>query len=343
MRVRDERGEWVGGAGVRKLGESATPPTDGRFWAGSVTKTFTATLVLQLAADGEIGLDAPVADHLPQFELDERITVRMLLQHTSGLYNYTGEPAADGTFVQGIPSVGKDWVDNRLHTYQPQELVRLALSKPARFEPGSGFGYSNTNYTLAALLTEQVTGRSYAEEMQRRILGPLGLSDTTVASTSPQLPAPHAHGYCRYQDGDQWKVADVTRQNPSMLHAAGDLISTTRDLAAFISALMGGRLLPAPLLAQMRTPQGPLGYGLGLFVQDLGPDCGGTVFHHNGSAPGGYGALMYSTPEGDKTLTASLTMGDAAIDVAQVFPGVLDMLVKRVFCGGPIEPGQPTG
>ncbi|WP_312926272.1 serine hydrolase domain-containing protein [Thermocatellispora tengchongensis] len=342
LRVHDELGEWAGSAGVRKLGESDKPPTNGRFWAGSVAKTFTATLVLQLVADGRIGLDDPVAGYLPQFELDRRITVRMLLQHTSGLYNYTGEPGPDGTFVQGIPSMGKDWVDNRFTTYQPEELVRFALSKPARFEPGTGFSYSNTNYTLAALLTETVTGRSYAEEMRRRILRPLGLSGTVVASTSPELPGPHAHGYCRYQDGDQWKVADVTRQNPSMLHAAGDLISTTQDLHTFISALMSGRLLPAGLLAEMRTPHGELGYGLGLFVQDLGPEFG-TVFHHNGGAPGGYGALMYSTPDGGKTLTASLTMGDAAINVAEVFPKVLDMLIKAVFCAAPADKeGQPA-
>ncbi|WP_229858364.1 serine hydrolase domain-containing protein [Streptomyces poonensis] len=127
MRVHDDRGEWVGSAGVRKLGEAAEPPTNGQFWVGSSTKTFTATLVLQLVADHMIGLDAPVADHLPQLGLDERITVRMLLQHTSGLYNYTGELDSDGSFVPGLPAagkewVGKEWVDNRLHTYRPEEL-----------------------------------------------------------------------------------------------------------------------------------------------------------------------------------------------------------------------------
>src|SRR5690349_630677 len=90
MRVHDDQGEWVGSAGVRKLGETARPPTDGRFWAGSVAKTFTATAVLQLVADGKVGLDAPAADHLPGLGLDARITPRMLLQHTSGLFNYTG-------------------------------------------------------------------------------------------------------------------------------------------------------------------------------------------------------------------------------------------------------------
>ncbi|MBP0450984.1 beta-lactamase family protein [Kitasatospora sp. RG8] len=334
MRVNDERGEWVGSAGVRKLGESAKPPTDGRFWVGSSTKTFVAALVLHLVADGTVGLDAPVAGYLPGLGLDRRITVRMLLQHTSGLYSYTGEPDPDGTFVPGIAATGKPWVDNRFHSYRPQELVQFALSKPARFEPGTDQSYSNTNYTLAVLLIEQATGGSYADQMQRRILEPLGLRDTVVPGDSPELPAPHAHGYCRYQEAGQWKVADVTRQNLSLLVGAGDMISTTRDLHTFFSALLGGRLLPAPLLAEMRTPHGMLGYGLGLFVQDLGPDGGGiTIVHHNGGAPGGYGALMISTPDGSRTLTAGLTMGDAAIDPAQEFPKALDRLIKAVFCG----------
>ncbi|GGP50391.1 serine hydrolase domain-containing protein [Streptomyces abikoensis] len=333
MRVHDERGEWVGSAGVRELGRSAEPPTDGRFWTGSSTKTFTATLVLRLVADGRLGLDAPVADHLPELALDRRITARMLLQHTSGLFNYTGEYYADGTFAPGIPATGKEWVDNRFHTYRPEELIRLALSKPARFEPGTDWSYSNTNYTLAQLLVEQVSGRPYAEEMRRRILRPLGLHDTVVPGASPDLPGPHAHGYYRYQDGGEWKVADVTRQNLSLLPAAGDMVSTTADLHTFFSALMRGKLLPAPLLAEMRTPHpksGDLHYGLGLFVQDLGPD-GGTVYHHNGSPPGGYGSLMYSTPDGGRTLTASVTTGEAAIDPAREFPKALDRLVRAVF------------
>ncbi|MEU6789742.1 serine hydrolase domain-containing protein [Nonomuraea angiospora] len=333
LRVHDERGEWAGSAGVRKLGEDEKPPVNGRFRIGSSTKTFTATLVLQLVADGEIELDSPADDHLPEFGLDRRITVRMLLQHTSGIFNHTGELDPDGTYVPGIPSIGQEWVDNRFHTYRPEELVRFALSKPARFEPGTDQGYSNTNYTLALLLIEKVTGRSYAEEMRRRILEPLGLSDTVVPGAQTEIPGPHAHGYYRYEDAGQWKVVDVTRQNPSLLHGTGDMISTTQDLRTFVSALNGGRLLPAALLAEMRTPHGKLGYGFGLFVQDLGPDCGGTVFHHNGSTLG-YGALMYSAPDGSKTLTASLTSGDAEIDLMQVFPQALQKLLKVVFGGG---------
>jgi D-alanyl-D-alanine carboxypeptidase len=339
LRVHDQRGEWVGSAGVRKLGETAKPPANGRFWVGSVTKNFVATLVLQLVARGKVGLDSPVAGHLPELGLDRRITVRMLLQHTSGLFNYTGEFYPDGTFVPGIPAAGKEWVDNRFRGYRPEELVRLALSKPARFEPGTDWNYSNTNYTLALLLIEKVTGRSYAEEMQRRILRPLGMRGTspgTVPGTSPDIPGPHAHGYYRYQDGDQWKVVDVSRQNLSLLAGAGDMISTTEDLHTFFAALNSGKLLPASLLAEMRKPHpksGDYRYGLGLFVQDLGPDCGGvTVLHHNGGPPGGYGALMYSTPDGSKTLTASLTTGDAAINPAEEYQKAVRRVVNEVFC-----------
>ncbi|MBV2152455.1 serine hydrolase [Kitasatospora sp. SUK 42] len=330
LRVRDERGEWVGSAGVHELGGSAKPSTEGQFWIGSTTKTFVATLVLHLVAEGAITLDTPVADHLTGFGLDGRITVRMLLQHTSGVHNCTGELDPDGTFVPGLPSVGKPWVDNRFHSYRPEELVRFALSEPARFEPGADQSYSNTNYTLAVLLIEQVAGRPYAEEMRRRILQPLGLHGTVVPGDSPDIPGPHAHGYYRYQDGEEWKVVDVSRQNLSLLVGAGDMISTTRDLQVFFAALLGGRLLPAPLLDEMRKPHGMLGYGLGLFVQDLGPE-GGTIVHHNGGAPGGYGALMISSFDGTRTLTAGLTTGDTDSDPAQEFPKALDRLLTTVF------------
>ncbi|HUR05522.1 MAG TPA: serine hydrolase domain-containing protein, partial [Nonomuraea sp.] len=291
--------------------------------------------VLQLVAEGKIGLDAPVADYLTQLKLDKRITVRMMLQHTSGLFNYTGEYYDDGTVVPGIPGKGKEWLDNRFHSYQPEELVRLALSKPPRFEPGTDQNYANTNYTLALLLIEKVTGRSYAEEMKRRILRPLGMRGTVVPGDRTQIPGPHAHGYFRYQDaGGQWKVVDVSRQNPSLLAGAGALISTTQDLQTFISALMGGKLLPPKLLAEMRKPHPKMGYGLGLFVQDLGPNCGGTVYQHNGSPPEGYGALMYSSPDGKKTLIASLTTGDAAVDPAALYPKLVERLLKEVFCNG---------
>ncbi|MCY0920541.1 serine hydrolase [Streptomyces sp. H27-G5] len=332
MRVHDERGAWVGSAGVRELGGSAQPPTDGHVRIGSNTKTFTATLVLQLVAEGRIGLDTPADEYLPEFGLDRRITVRMLLQHTSGIFNFTGEYYDDGTFVPGIPATpaGREWVDNRFKTYRPEELIRLALSKPARFEPGTDWSYANTNYVLARLLIEKVTGRSLAEEMRRLILEPLGLSETLLPDTDPEIPEPHPRAYYRYEDAGREETVDVTRQNPSWISTGGDMISTTRDLHTFISALVGGRLLPAPLLTEMCTPHPKVGYGLGVFVQDTG-ESGGTVITHNGGMAG-HAALMYSTPDGSRTLTAALNyVDDAALSMATAFHQATQRLVKEFF------------
>lgn len=337
LRVHDERGEWVGSAGLSELGGTAKPPVDGHIRIGSNTKPFTATVVLQLVAEGKIELDPPVVGYLPEYALDERITVRMLLQHTSGIFNFTGEYFADGTSVPGIAATtaGKEWADNRFRTYRPEELARLALSKPARFEPGTDWSYSNTNYVLARLLIEKVTGRSIAEEMQRLIIGPLGLSGTIQPTTETEIPAPYAHAYYRYEDGGQEHTVDVTLQNPSWISSGGDMISTTADLHTFISALLGGKLLPAELLADMLTPH-PTGipnmdYGLGVFV--LTTDSG-TLISHNGGAAG-HGALLYRTLDGSKTLTASLNyIDDADLSGAAAFQAATARLVKEVFDGG---------
>ncbi|WP_460061142.1 serine hydrolase domain-containing protein [Streptomyces sp. YKOK-I1] len=330
LRLNDERGEWVGSAGVRMLGRSAEPLTDGHFRIGSSTKSFVATSVLLLVAEGRIGLDAPADDYLPEFALDRRITVRMLLQHTSGIFNHTGELREDGTVVPGVPWQGKEWVDNRFKTYRPEELVRLSLSQPARFAPGAGWSYANTNYVLARLVVEKVTGRSFAEELRRLILGPLGMTGTVAPGTSPEIPEPHHHGYYRYEDAGQERTVDVTRQNPSWVGAGGDMISTTRDLHTYFSALMGGRLLPAELLADMRRPEATAGYGLGVFAQETE---GGTVFHHNGATMGS-AALMYSTFDGGKTLTAGLTwVDDAGLSIAPAFRIAQQRVVDEMLCG----------
>ncbi|PYY27528.1 D-stereospecific peptide hydrolase [Paenibacillus illinoisensis] len=333
LRVHDEQGEWVGSAGVSKLGDTAKPPTNGHFRIGSNTKTFTATVVLQLVAEGRIGLEDPVVDYLSEFGLDRRITVRMLLQHTSGVFNFTGEYYEDGKVVPGIPWQGQEWVDNRFKTYRPEELVWLALTKSVRFEPGTGWSYSNTNYVLARLLIEKVTGSSLVEEMQRLILRPLGLSGTVVPGTQSMIPEPHAHAYYRYEDDGEQKTVDITNQNPSWISTGGDMISTTKDLHTFISALMGGKLLPAALLAEMCRPYPKIGYGLGVFVQDAGSN-GGTIITHNGGISG-YAALMYSTPDGSKTLTASINyVDDAAMSLAVPFQKATQRLVEEVFGGG---------
>ncbi|WP_206794301.1 serine hydrolase [Amycolatopsis sp. MtRt-6] len=338
LRVRDRRGDWTGSAGVRELGAAAKPPTGGRFRIGSTTKTFTSVVVLRLVAEGKLGLDAPVAGYLPELGFDPRLTVRMLLQHTSGLFNYTGEYYDDGTVAPGIAWSGQEWVDNRFRTYRPQELVRYSLARPPRFAPGAGWSYANTNYVVARLLIEKVTGRSYADELQRQILRPLGLRDTVVPGTSPEIPGPHAHAYYRYSDAGQEKTVDISRQNPSWISSAGEMISTTGDLATFYSALLGGRLLPAPLLAEMLkthpTPDPTSDYGLGVFELHADANCSGNVlFTHNGSVQG-YGTLVYSAPDGARTMVASITYVDTGIAPTEAYQNAVRRLLAEVFCAG---------
>lgn len=175
-------------------------------------------------------MDAPIDEYLPEYGLDPRITVRMLLQHISGLFDYTGQPNPDGTITPGIPVNGKDFVDNRFHTYQPTELVAVSLAKPLNFESGTNLSYSNTNYILAAQLIERLTHTPYAVQVRQRILRPLRLRDTVFPGASPAISGPHAYGYLNYTDGEQLRTSDVAHINPTWGWAAGEIISTPHDL-----------------------------------------------------------------------------------------------------------------
>ncbi|MFD3701507.1 serine hydrolase [Nocardia sp. NPDC058658] len=164
--------------------------------------------------------------------------------------------------------------------------------------------------------------------MHRLILGPLGLSDTVVPETSTEIGGPHAHAYYRYDEDGEEHIVDATVQTPSWISSGGDMISTSKDLHTFLSALLSGSLLPAPLLAEMLTLESKVGYGLGIFVQKTET---GTVITHNGGH-GGHAALMYSTPDGSKTMTAALNyIDDADLSLAAVFQAATQRLVREVF------------
>ncbi|MFF1909351.1 serine hydrolase domain-containing protein [Kitasatospora sp. NPDC058218] len=300
-----ERGRpvWKGAAGTADFATGAPAPADGRFRIGSVTKTFVATVALQLVAEHRIGLDDPVESRLPGVVPNGReITVRQLLGHTSGLFNYTEDPSFS---FEEDPATLQEWLDTgRWRPYAPQELVDIATKHPVYFAPGQGWHYSNTNYIVVGMLIERITGRSWADEVQRRIIRPLGLTGTSMPLNSPFIPGPHAHGYYKLATGP----ADVTLLDPSMAGAAGAGISTTADLARFVSALLGGRLLAPAQLAEMKrtSPQSGSEYGLGL--QRTATACG-EYWGHGGGIPG-YNTLMYGTADGRRQFTASLNMYD---------------------------------
>ncbi|WP_280511262.1 serine hydrolase domain-containing protein [Nocardia farcinica] len=295
--VDDRTTSLVITSGVADRSTGAAMPEHGRVRIGSVTKTFTAAIVMQLVAEGKVDLDAAVDTYLPGLltgdGVDGRvITVRQLLQHRSGLPEFAGRPGADELIAAA---------ENR--TLAPAEAVSTALAHPAQFAPGTRYAYTNTNYIVLGLLIERVTGRSYADELRDRIITPLGLTDTYLpAPGEREIRGEHPHGYLDTPDG----VIDVSRIEPSIPWAAGALVSTGRDLNTFWRALVDGRLVPAPQLAEMTTPQDGAsedegrGYGLGVGATEL--SCGVRYVGHSGGIPG-YHTMSGATPDRAATIT----------------------------------------
>jgi D-alanyl-D-alanine carboxypeptidase len=277
-RVRD----WS--AGVADLGTGRRMPAGARVRIASNTKMFTATVVLQLVGEGRIGLDEPIETYLPGLVrgaggIDGRqITVRHLLQQTSGLLDYDDELFAD--FVAAL---------NTYH--EPHDLLRVAFAKAPQSRPGERFVYANTNYVLAGLLVQKVTGRPVGEQITERIIKPLGLRDTYwPAEGETTIRGAHPRGYLPAAGGGA--PVDITASDPSGGWAAGALIGTTGDLNRFLAGLLGGRLLKPAQLAEMKKTVDAPGfdtvggsrYGLGLATFAL--SCGGFAWTHGGVAPG---------------------------------------------------------
>ena len=275
----------VAGLADKATGQPMRPQD--RVHIGSITKTFVAAVVLQLAAEGRLSLNDSVQKWLPGVITGHgyhpaQITIRQLLQHTSGLRDY----AADLRF-QTAQALEKTW--------RPQQLVNIALRLGP---PVHGWLYSNTNYILLGMIIQKVTGHSSITEIRRRILVPLGLHDTSFPLTSKQIPAPYAHGY--------YGPLDVTNLvNPSTAWTAGAMISTVSDVARFYRVLLTGRLLPPAqqreLLATIPVDDpGELfaeHYGLGIYRVQL--PCG-TAWGHDGGYPGGFKTFAYTSPDGSR-------------------------------------------
>ncbi|MFE4057681.1 serine hydrolase domain-containing protein [Streptomyces sp. NPDC059096] len=321
--TRDRRGVWHGVAGVGDVTTGQKRSPDDRFRIGSITKTFVATVLLQLQAEGRIDLDDTVASHLPGVVRGNgndghAITVRRLLNHTSGLFNYTADPE----FRAKVFS--EKFLEHRYDTWTARQLVETALAHRPDFAPGTDWKYSNTNYVLAGMIVEKVTGRPYAAEIERRILRPLGLRATSVPGTAARLPQPSSRAYGLLAVEPAPRVEDVTELNPSIAGASGEMISTTADLNTFFTALFQGRLLPARQLAEMRdtvstedggpNTSGP-GYGLGLTRQPL--SCDKALWGHGGGIHGS-SSIALATEDGGHAFALNFN-GDWAGDTRTVY------------------------
>ena len=286
---------WSGAAGKASL-HPATPMRAGdRFRAGSIAKTFVAAATLQLVEEGKFGLDDPLTAVLPtsvtaRFPGAEAITVRMLLNHTSGLPEWD-----DAAFDRGVAA-------HPHRRWTVGEFLDRAAAMPRTSAPGERFAYNNTDYNLLGLVIEQATGKSWRTVVRTQVLEPLHLKHTSLPRPGA-VPAGRdiAHGYQRVGD----KLYDFTDIDSSMAGAAGGhaLLTSTEDLSRFLRAVLGGRLFHKPeTLAAMRTfvttpnEHGRVGYGLGLerYVMPGGVE----IVGHMGTT-GGYRAFMFHLPAQD--------------------------------------------
>ncbi|WP_369382297.1 serine hydrolase domain-containing protein [Streptomyces sp. cg36] len=308
--ARDGRGESRAAAGSADLatGEPARPGQ--RFRIASNTKAFVSTVLLQLEGEGRLSLDDPVERWLPGVVRGHgndgtAVTVRQLLNHTSGIYDPTTEPGFFAPYLED-----HDWD----HVYTPRQVIGMAVRHAPLFRPGRGWAYSNTNYLLAGLVIEAVTHRSAPEEIHRRIIAPLGLTHTSFPVTDSGVPGPHLHGY-------DFERRDVTRFSPSYDWTAGAMISTVDDLARFARALFTGRLLlPAQQRELQRTVDLPAASGYALGVRRAELPCGTpggaptVVWQTDGGGPG-YTSMSLITADGGRQLVLAANLFDLAADL----------------------------
>ncbi len=331
-RVITENGEHLTvTAGVAETVGNQPVDPDGFFRIGSDTKPFVATVALQLVGEGALALDDTVEEHLPGVVAGNgkdgsRITVRHLLQHTSGIHDdYPGFDTPD------------QYVEKRFDPYPPEELVARAMTHPPDFAPGTAWAYSNTGYLLVAMIIERVTGHRWYEEVDARIVRPLGLEHTVFPRDAAALPAPHARGYQRFTAGGD--LVDVTEMID--WNASGGLISTTTDVNRFFRALLDGTLLRPAELAEMQktVPVGeqveqmwPGGrYGLGLRMRPL--PCGGVYWGHGGGGSG-YMTEDGVTADGRRSVVVSMssTLADSFETLVEQ-QHAADALVEHALCG----------
>lgn len=316
--------------GVRDKATGAAMDPQARFRIGSVSKTFSSVVLLQLVNEGRIDLDTAVNQYLPGLLPDDRITVRHLLSHRSGLADYT-----NAMFEHTVP--GFEAVRNKVFSYQ--ELVDLSLREPRTTEPGVAYKYSNTNFVVVGMLIEKATGNGVAKEYERRIFKPLKLRNTSYVHPSAQIKGLHTRGYL-HPDEAGAPLVDSTEQTVSWAQSAGAVISNPADLNTFTSALLGGRLLPARMLDAMltATPTDTTNtrfYGLGLRRYDL--SCGTSVYGHTGTVQGFY-TYAFSTRDGRRSLSAMANTSNKG-EANTALGGTLE----AAFCGKPAPKATARG
>ena len=310
----DKDGNTVGAtAGKGNLATGEAPPLDGEVRIASNTKTFVAVLIMKMVEEGKVKLNEPIETYLPgivkgQGVDGKKITVRQLLQHTSGLPEF-----GDGQL---------DYFAIRNDYVSPRDVLDGVLSRPAQFAPGAKFQYNNANYVALGLLAERVAKRPIAEQIETKIVKPLGLKHTYMPAPGEKtIRGKHPHGY-HTRDGKPGKLEDITEADPSWEWAAGSMISTPSELNKFMQSVFDGSLLSQASISEMKksVPAPEMGdeYGLGLIGYKS--SCG-VVWGHSGNNPGYH------------SLSAVRSDGTAATIVVTSMPSVNAKEVEMIKAG----------
>ena len=304
-----------------------TPMRPGdRFRIASQTKTYVSTVLLQLVREGRLRLSDSIERWLPGLvPKGEGITIRQLLNHTTGLFDFAGDPRVLEPYLAG--DLGHSWA--------PRQLIRIAVSHPPLFTPGAAQSYSNTNYILAGLIISAASGNTLRGELNRRIFQPLHL-DATSFPTAPGIRGRHAHGYLVLRDP---LAIDITKISP-FPWAAGAIISTASDDLDFYRALLSGRLLGARLLLEMKTTVpvegAPAGVGYGLGLGQSTTRCG-TAWGHNG-AFGGFYSDIYTSEHGRHQALLMVNLDRSSH--SQQINSLFYQLLEAAYCSTFTTPGK---
>ena len=318
--VQTPRYTWVGALGVadRASGESMTPDMHHRI--GSVTKTFTATLLLQAADEGLLSLDDTIEQYVKGVPNGDKITLRQMADMTSGIASYT----EDEQWV-------KEWSSDRDRVWKPEELAQIGIKESPLFSPGTEWFYSNTNYVLLGLVLQQVTGKPIGDLYREQIIEPLGLKNTSFPDPADSsIPEPHAQGYTLQGRSSGGKPIDSTDWSPSEAWTAGQVISTVDDLLVYGRALGTGKGLLSPEKQSERLDsfvsdvpplnqpplKGDLAYGIG-----LGKDHG--WIGHNGEIPG-YNTYLFYHPDLDAVAAVEVNSDIYSGNCPKAVPTLMD-------------------
>jgi len=278
--------DWLYTAGYANTANQVPMSSTHLFRIGSNTKTMVGTVLLQLVDEGLLSLEDKLSAFFPEFSRSDEVTIAMLCNMTSGVFNYT-EDLAWGNAINENPD--RQWT--------PRQLTEVGLSHNFYFDPGTGWTYSNTNTIIVGLIIEQLTGNTLQEEIDNRIVKPLQLTRTEFLTSGTELPDPHGTGYA--WDEEESEYTDVTEMiDASWVWAAGSAYSTPRELQKYVETLVEGGFLSENLqnrrLTQLHSLDEHTSYGYNILKR-------GSFFGHNGGLPG-YTSSMYHSKEKNCTV-----------------------------------------